>query len=337
MNGAYYYHSDHLGSAQVVTNHAGTIYERFEYTPYGEVWIEWANSGVAHNEMLPYRFTGKELDEETGLYYYGARYLDPKVSRWLSADSAMGEYIPSAPISEEARRRNGNLPGMGGVFNYVNLHAYHYAGNNPVKYTDPDGNTASFSIDDENKTVTIKLDIVIYGKDANAQIAREYKNRIMDKWGQDSNGNSWQMNINGKNYSVNFNVNVTVGRSPGFFRKLWNAFIGTKNFINIDNGFPRPNVVNGYLGTWIGSGTSQRNGYPLNIDNIPAHETGHLLGLRDRYHDNSVGISISDPGWNGNIMASTFGNVDQRNINAIGGIISDHGRRGAIRSRNMSY
>jgi RHS repeat-associated protein len=123
----------------VVTNHAGNIYERFEYTPYGEVWIAWANSGVAHNEMLPFRFTGKELDEETGLYYYGARYLDPKVSRWLSADPALGEYIPSAPVNDEARRRNGSLPGMGGVFNYVNLHAYHYAGNNPVRYTDPDG------------------------------------------------------------------------------------------------------------------------------------------------------------------------------------------------------
>jgi hypothetical protein len=89
--------------------------------------------------MLPFRFTGKELDEETGLYYYGARYLDPRVSRWLSADPAVGEYIPSAPVNEEARRRNGNLPGMGGVYNLVNLHVYHYAGNNPIKYTDPDG------------------------------------------------------------------------------------------------------------------------------------------------------------------------------------------------------
>jgi RHS repeat-associated protein len=83
--------------------------------------------------------TGKEQDDETGLYYYGARYLDPKYSRWLSTDPALGDYIPGAPINDEVKKKNGELPGMGGVFNTVNLHLYHYAGNNPVKYTDPDG------------------------------------------------------------------------------------------------------------------------------------------------------------------------------------------------------
>jgi hypothetical protein len=50
-----------------------------------------------------------------------------------------GDYIPSAPVNDEARERNGNLPGMGGVFNYVNFHVYHYSANNPVNYVDPDG------------------------------------------------------------------------------------------------------------------------------------------------------------------------------------------------------
>jgi RHS repeat-associated protein len=121
-----------------VTNWRGQIHERLEYTPYGELWIDWKGS-EAPQDGTPFRFTGKELDAETGLYYYGARYLDPKTSRWLSADPAMGEYVPSAPVNDEARKRNGNLPGMGGVFNVVNLHTYHYAGNNPVKYVDPDG------------------------------------------------------------------------------------------------------------------------------------------------------------------------------------------------------
>ncbi|QQO10753.1 toxin TcdB middle/N-terminal domain-containing protein [Breznakiella homolactica] len=132
----YYYHSDHIGSAQFVTDYQGDEYERIEYTPYGELWVEKTTNGVV---QLPFRFTGKELDEETGLYYYGARYLDPKTSQWLSADPALGEYLPGAPTNKQARERNANLPGMGGVFNLVNLQLYHYAGNNPVKYTDPDG------------------------------------------------------------------------------------------------------------------------------------------------------------------------------------------------------
>jgi RHS repeat-associated protein len=134
----YYYHGDHLGSAELVTDGKGEIYEHLEYTPYGELWVDHAVSGVGDNGT-PFRFTGKEMDAETGLYYYGARYLDPRTGRWLSVDPAMGEYIPLAPISDNARKYNGSLPGMGGIFNIVNLHVYHYAGNNPVVMVDPDG------------------------------------------------------------------------------------------------------------------------------------------------------------------------------------------------------
>ncbi len=133
----YFYHSDHLGSASLISDCEGNEYQRIEYTPYGEIWVEKTeNNGLAY---LPYKFTGKEMDEETGLYYYGARYLDPKYSKWISTDPALGEYIPKAPINEEARRYNQNLPGMGGVFNPINGGLYAYAANNPVRYIDPDG------------------------------------------------------------------------------------------------------------------------------------------------------------------------------------------------------
>ena len=149
----YYYHSDHLGSASLISDYKGDEYQRIEYTPYGETWVEKTqNQGL---EFLPYKFTAKELDEETGLYYYGARYLDPRYSMWISTDPALGEYIPKAPVNEEAKKYNQNLPGMGGVFNHINGNLYAYAGNNPVKYTDPDGEKLDLYLNKETQTLTV--------------------------------------------------------------------------------------------------------------------------------------------------------------------------------------
>lgn len=127
----YYYHSDHLGSASLITDYDGYEYQRIEYTPYGETWVEKfapKSEHLANLNFLPYKFTGKEMDEETGLYYYGARYLDPKYSRWLSTDPALSSYV----------EKNYKGP-SGGIYNSVNLNLYHYGGNNPIKYVDPDG------------------------------------------------------------------------------------------------------------------------------------------------------------------------------------------------------
>ncbi|WP_318677106.1 hypothetical protein [Treponema sp.] len=66
--------------------------------------------------------------------------MDPKYSMWISTDPALGEYIPE--MGKGNAKDSGTLPGMGGVFNHINGNLYAYAGNNPVKYTDPDGNSS---------------------------------------------------------------------------------------------------------------------------------------------------------------------------------------------------
>jgi len=85
---------------------------------------------------------------------YGARYLESRTGRWLSADPAMGEYIPSSG------QDSAKLPGLGGIYNTVNFHVYHYAGNNPVKYTDPDGRMPGDPFDTSDEAAIDALDYI---------------------------------------------------------------------------------------------------------------------------------------------------------------------------------
>lgn len=110
----FYYHSDHLGSSSYITNLNGEVVQHIEYVPFGEVFIEERNNIW----NTPYLFNAKEFDEETGLYYYGARYYDPKLSLWLSTD----------PMQEK----------------YANITSYCYVYNNPVMFIDPDGYDAIY-------------------------------------------------------------------------------------------------------------------------------------------------------------------------------------------------
>ena len=119
----------------------------------------------------------------------------------------MGEYIPSAPVNEEAKKRNGNLPGMGGVFNYANLHAYHYAGNNPVKYTDPDGRTNRPLENDEWVDVKKAVDLAVTNLDSIINELTDYASGASQSISNEivENASHWLgINVNSKTKAQNF-------------------------------------------------------------------------------------------------------------------------------------
>lgn len=104
------YHSDHLGSANVITGQSGATVELTENTPYG------STSRLEGSINDPHKFTDQRLDDETGLYFYSARYYDPEIGRFVSADVFVQDLGDPQTLNRFA-----------------------YAGNNPVLYIDPSG------------------------------------------------------------------------------------------------------------------------------------------------------------------------------------------------------
>ena len=121
---AAFYHTDHLGSSGYVTDAGGAVTEHLEYFAFGETWVQEQQGQGSDGE--PYRYTGKELDEETGLYYHGARYYNPRTQLWASPDPALADFVSGSKAA-------------GGIHEPRNLAAYTYTHNNPVKLVDPTG------------------------------------------------------------------------------------------------------------------------------------------------------------------------------------------------------
>ena len=127
------YHMDHLSSSNVVTGAEGDVYEHMEYTPYGEKWILDQNDNSKY-DMIPYRFTAKEWDEETGLYYMSARYMNPVSSRWVSSDPAGWGLVN--PMEQDEQ---GEFQMRSGYSIVESMNPYVYVSNNPLKFVDPTG------------------------------------------------------------------------------------------------------------------------------------------------------------------------------------------------------
>lgn len=110
----HYWHSDHLGSTNMITNSSGARVQTLAYYPYGDVRVNQSSATPAVD--VHYKYTGKELDASSNLYFYEFRYYHAVFGRFVSPDS----IVPNLTDPQDLNR-------------------YAYARNNPMQYTDPSG------------------------------------------------------------------------------------------------------------------------------------------------------------------------------------------------------
>ena len=240
----YFYHSDHLGSSSLITDIDGNTVQHLEYVPFGEVFID-ERKGTWNT---PYLFNAKELDEETGLYYYGARYYDPKTSVWLSAD----------PLQEK----------------YPNISTYAYCFNNPIMFIDPDGKSGKVVINAEKQTVTVASKLYFYGSKATSELSGKIATGIASQW----NGANAKTTIDGVEYNVQFRIfyeTVTEDKA----RELASGNTDLKNnFIRVEEGTEGKSSFS--FGNNIGGNSFWFNTRDeLGSSTTAAHEYGHGFGL----------------------------------------------------------
>ncbi len=120
----FFYHSDHLGSSSFITNINGAAVQHLQYLPFGETYVDQRHDSPYNT---PYRFSGKEKDDETQYSYFGARYYDSDLSVWLSVDPLADKY-----------------PGMS---------PFMYCGGNPVVYKDIKGMDIDPTDDNSKKSL----------------------------------------------------------------------------------------------------------------------------------------------------------------------------------------
>ena len=94
-NDQYFYHPDHLGSSSFITDLNGNGIQHLQYLPFGESFVD----QQIGQWNTPYKFSGKEKDDETGYSYFGARYYDSDLSVWLSVDPLASEYPFQSPYN----------------------------------------------------------------------------------------------------------------------------------------------------------------------------------------------------------------------------------------------
>jgi RHS repeat-associated protein len=237
--------------------------------PFGEVFIEERNN----TWNTPYLFNAKELDEETGLYYYGARYYDARISLWLSTD----------PLQEK----------------YPNVSTYAYCVQNPVKFVDPTGEdyTVTFQRDSEGNLTGLTISAQIYITGANASTERAGDLNKMAK----SIFKSQKIDGITVSFEVNYEYRESISSKDLATGENILDFTNTES--TIDHRSHIEGSRRGNLHLTGNTGEIYKNG----TNGTVMHETGHLIGLADRYEESYYqGRTVFEthPGYEKDLMSS---------------------------------
>ncbi|MCL0068797.1 hypothetical protein M1N42_03545 [Thermodesulfovibrionales bacterium] len=159
----YYYHYDGIGTVTALTDDEGDVVQEYTYDAYGNILA------VEDDEIInPYRFSTKEYDSRSGLIYFGARYYDPRIGRFITPDPLtwgpddprifsnplmLVNFLPAAVIIHRGTLTSDLFTAtpiafrefQRGILNYMGtsspklLHRYIYCFNSPVNWIDPLG------------------------------------------------------------------------------------------------------------------------------------------------------------------------------------------------------
>jgi hypothetical protein len=242
---------------------------------------------------MPYLFNGKELDTETGLYYYGARYYDPKTSIFLNVD----------PLAEKT------------------MTPYAYTNNNPIMLVDPDGRSGEPIIDVKNNTVTVHQHLIFYGNKANSELSGKIATGIASQW----NGARGKVKIDGVEYKVRFKVTYETVSIDKAKKMAKNNEDIRNNFIRVEKGSGSSKFHLGGNSGWFNTNDE------LEGSTTPAHEIGHGLGLDHTTSGGQTKNDVPDimeargtevhPRWSkkgpSNEIDPNFRRVDKKEVEAI--------------------
>jgi RHS repeat-associated protein len=280
----YYTLSDHLGNARLVMNddQDAEVVQSNSYSAFGLLALGPDGTASKFNNRF---YNGKEKQEGTGWLDYGARMYSPEMGRWMSVD----------PKSEK----------------YVNLSPYNFTGNNPVKFIDKDGKDFDYSITTDkkgNKTINVKATVFVYGKEATAGLIKG----MNEGFAKLSKGGTYT-DKDGNKYSVKISVNYIASASEDKARESANNTKGG-NILEFNSKLTTKQMgeyqlLDGSKGSTTLNENTAGVVYNNQVGKInqPSfqtafHETGHFLGLGERYKVLGGFAGVSDEGFRDDIM-----------------------------------